>query len=65
MSVFGFHQTMDENSLEIRRDGHAIGYLQKHPGHPPRLVLRDSYEVLSLTELEDCLQKLKEFSGRK
>ena len=65
MSVFGFHMGMDENSLEIRRDGHIIGYLQKHPGHQPRLVIRESYEVLSLTELEDCLNKLKEFTGRK
>ncbi len=63
MTIFGFYQGADPNSLEIRRNDILIGYLQKHAGHQPRLVLKESYEVLSITELEDCLRKLKEFTG--
>lgn len=63
--VFGFHMTMDNNSLEIRLDGKFIGYRQKHPEREPRVILWGRPEnFLTMHQMEMCVAKLKEFAGK-
>lgn len=33
-----FHASADPHSLEVKRDGRFIGFLQWHPGRPPHFI---------------------------
>lgn len=62
-TVFSFKMSADPNSLMIMRNDLLIGYVQKHEGREPQIMLKNAYTSLSIRELELCLQKLKEFTG--
>jgi hypothetical protein len=55
-----FIRSMDPHSLGIARDGKEFGYLQWHKDRSPRIVLRNEFDYLTITEMEYCIEKFKE-----
>ena len=49
----------DRHSLEIKRDGRWVGDIQWHKGKEPRIVLRDAFGFLTLSELDQVLREYK------
>lgn len=50
---------MDPHSLEIKRDGKHVGYIQWHRGREPHIILTGAFSSLSLTELDTVLTNYK------
>jgi hypothetical protein len=63
-----FHSSMDAHSLDIKRNGEFIGFLQWHPNRDPRIVLMSlngvSTQELSLQEAKECLEKFEEIKNK-
>jgi hypothetical protein len=58
--MIAFNHTADPHSMEIRRDGEHVGFVQWHPGRSPRVVLDSSFSELSASEMWDCLRILND-----
>jgi hypothetical protein len=46
------HQTMDDHSLEIKRDGKFIGHVLWHKERPPLISLHTDVPIVNLTFAE-------------
>ena len=50
---------MDSHSLEIKRNGKHVGYIQWHTNREPHISLTQAFEYLTLNELERVLEQYK------
>ena len=62
--MIDFIPSMDQHSLGIARNGKEFGYLQWHKERSPRIVLRNSFDYLTISEMEYCIEKWKEMRER-
>jgi hypothetical protein len=61
-----FHDSMDAHSLDIKRNGVFIGFLQWHPERDPRIVLMNGNPIqdITLQETKECLEKFDEIKDK-
>lgn len=60
-----FMKDMDPHSLTIFRggqgwEGASLGFLQWHPGRPPRILISVAFTEFSLDEMETLTSRLRE-----
>lgn len=63
--MFTTHQTMDDRSLELRRDGAFIGHILWHPGRPVRIQFMNGNDYIRLDEIEIVTRDYKEAEARR
>lgn len=50
---------MDSHSLEIKREGTHVGYIQWHTGREPHIIFSQAFNYLTLAELQQVLDQYK------
>ena len=53
-----FTRSADPDSLNIKRKGEFLGYLNWHKDKPRQVVMPETFSQLNLDELKQCVEKL-------
>lgn len=57
--MLSFNHSADPKSLDIVRKDKPIGFLQWHSEREPRVILFDTFSSLSIEEMQQCINRLK------